>query len=136
MRISGEHSSATGGAARVLMIAEDDVDGVIGFAAAGPERSSDPTYRGEVYAIYILPSHQRHGCGRALMRAATRGLADVRLPSMLLWVLEANAPARAFYEALGGSVVRHQPIEIGGATLTDVAYGWADLAPLLEAAAT
>ena len=30
--------------ARVLLVAEDDVDAVIGFAAAGPERSGDPKY--------------------------------------------------------------------------------------------
>jgi hypothetical protein len=45
---------------------------------------------------------------------------------------EANSPARAFYEALGGIAVRRQPIDIGGATLTEVAYGWPDLAPLLS----
>ena len=38
-------------------------------------------------------------CGRELMRAASRRLAAVGFPSMLLWVLDANAPARAFYES-------------------------------------
>jgi ribosomal protein S18 acetylase RimI-like enzyme len=116
--------------ARVLLVAEDDVDGVIGFAAAGPERSGDATYRGEIYGIYVTPSQQRRGCGRHLIGAATRRLAAVGFPSMLLWVLEANAPARAFYEALGGIVLRRQPIEIGGAPLTEVAYGWSDLTVL------
>ena len=116
--------------ARVLLVAEDDVDGVVGFAAAGPERSGDPTYRGEIYAIYVTPSHQRRACGRELMWAATRRLAAVGFPSMLLWVLDANAPARAFYERLGGVVLRRQPIEIGGAQLTEVAYGWSDLTVL------
>ena len=49
---------------------------------------------------------------------------------MLLWVLDANAPARAFYERLGGVVLRRQPIEIGGAQLTEVTYGWSDLTVL------
>src|SRR5919201_2498535 len=100
--------------ARVLLVAEDDVDAVIGFAAAGPERSGDLKSRGELYAIYVTPSHQRRGCGRHLMRAATHRLAVVGFPSMLLWALDANAPARAFYEVLGGIVLRRQPIEIGG----------------------
>ena len=51
---------------------------------------------------------------------------------MLLWVLEANAPARTFYEDLGGRVVREQPIDVGGVTLTEVAYGWPHLNVLLE----
>jgi hypothetical protein len=50
---------------------------------------------------------------------------------MLLWVLEANPRARAFYEALGGVVVRAQPIEIGGATFTEVAYAWPELAAIV-----
>jgi hypothetical protein len=53
---------------------------------------------------------------------------------MFLWVLEANAPARRFYETLGGALVRDQPIEIGGVIFTEVAYGWPDLDVLLKAA--
>jgi hypothetical protein len=48
------------------------------------------------------------------------------------WVFEANAQARAFYEALGGIVVRTQPIDIAGQTLTEVAYGWPNLSALLR----
>jgi GNAT superfamily N-acetyltransferase len=66
---------------------------LIGFAAAGPERSGHPVYRREVYAIYVLPSHQRRGVGRALMQAVAARLAAERSAAMLLWVLEANAPA-------------------------------------------
>jgi len=52
---------------------------------------------------------------------------------MLLWVFDANAQARTFYEGLGGVVVREQPIDITGQTLTEVAYGWPDLRALLGA---
>jgi hypothetical protein len=55
--------------------------------------------------------------------------------SMLLWVLEANAPARRFYGKLGGSVVRDRPIDVGGVTLTEVAYGWPRLGVLLNRSA-
>ena len=40
--------------------------GIVGFSCAGPERSGDPTYRGEVYAIYILRAFQDQGLGRQL----------------------------------------------------------------------
>jgi len=46
---------------------------------------------------------------------------------MLVWVLVDNHPARRFYEALGGQELRTQPIEIGGVTLEEVAYGWQDI---------
>ena len=50
--------------------------------------------------------------------------------AVLIWVLAANAPARAFYEALGGRYLREQQIEIGGVALPEVAYGWPDAAAL------
>jgi GNAT superfamily N-acetyltransferase len=50
-----------------VFVADDEGDELIGFAAAGPERSGDPKYRGELYAVYVLPSQQRRG--RALVRA-------------------------------------------------------------------
>jgi GNAT superfamily N-acetyltransferase len=122
------------GGARFVFVAHDEGDELIGFAAAGPERSGDPLYRGELYALYVLASHQRRGVGRALVRAAAGRLASGGMGSVLLWVLQANGPARRFYEALGGWVVREQPIEIGGVTFTEVAYGWPDLQVLLKAA--
>ena len=104
---------------------------LIGFAAAGPERSGDPNHRGELYALYVLPSHQQHGVGRGLLRAVAGRFVTAGTRSMLLWVLAANPRARAFYEALGGVVVRDQPIEIGGATFTEVAYAWSELAAII-----
>jgi GNAT superfamily N-acetyltransferase len=119
------------GGTRFVLVAHDEGDALVAFAARAPERSGDSKYRGEAYAIYVLPSRQARGFGRALMRAVAGRLAAGGTKSMLLWVLEANARARTFYEALGGMVVRRQPIEIGGVTLVEVAYGWANLELLL-----
>ena len=121
---------------RVRAATPDDVDAI----ARVHVETWRSAYRGLVPDEYLagLSPARRADQWRAFLgdRGAARVLVVVRLPSMLLWVLEANVPARAFYEALGGIVVRHQPIEIGGATLTEIAYGWADLAPLLQTAAT
>jgi hypothetical protein len=46
---------------------------------------------------------------------------------MIVWVLRDNAPARKFYERLGGAYVRMQPITIGPALLQEVSYGWKSL---------
>ena len=51
--------------------------------------------------------------------------------AMLVWVLKDNHPARGFYEALGGRYLREKTIEIGGTTLAEVAYGWADTGALI-----
>lgn len=115
-----------------LFVATTPQEGVVGFASGGPERTQDPKYTGEVYAIYILPSHQGIGLGGRLFRAAAQALADSQLHSLLVWVLEAN-PCRRFYEFLGGQQVRRRVIEVGGAQLAEVGYGWDDTAVLTRA---
>ena len=120
---------------RFLVVADDEAGNVVGFAAGGPERSGDPEYRGELYAIYLGASYWRRGVGRELACAVARRLAATGIRSMLVWVLEANTRARGFYETLGGVAVRTQSIEIGGARLTEIAYGWSDLTVLLKSSA-
>lgn len=97
---------------------------VVGFSNYG--FSTDSEYRGELFAIYILRSAQKRGIGRMLVAEAVKGLVDLDVHSMLVWVLKEN-PARGFYEWLGGDYLRETPIEIGGKTLLEVAYGWRDL---------
>jgi len=104
---------------------------VVGFSSGGAERTGDPDYQGEVYALYLLQKAQRQGLGRGLLDASAQALLANGLRSMLIWVLRDN-PSRRFYEALGGSFVREQTIEIGGQALVEVAYGWKDLHSLVK----
>jgi ribosomal protein S18 acetylase RimI-like enzyme len=102
----------------------ENAQGVIGFASGGRERAGEGAYSGELYAIYILEEAQGRGHGRRLVQAVVNGLRDLELPDMIVWVLRENAPARRFYERLGGVYVREQPITIGSAQLQEVSYGW------------
>src|SRR3979409_845258 len=95
-----------------------------GLPAGARERAVEDTFAGELYAIYVLDSAQRHGNGRELVRAVAGALRGMGLPDMIVWVLRDNAAARRFYERLGGTYVRAQPITIGTATLEEVSYGW------------
>jgi L-amino acid N-acyltransferase YncA len=112
-------------------VAEDEAGRVVGFASGGPRRDGDPAYAGELYAIYLLPGAQGQGVGRRLTEAVARHLDKRGMRSMLVWVLSTN-PARSFYEALGGRYLGEQQFEMGGATMTEVAYGWPDIRVLLE----
>jgi len=99
-------------------------EGIVGFASCGRERAGEVGFAGELYAIYILDSAQRQGHGRELVRAVAEALREMKLPDMIVWVLRDNPAARGFYEHLGGTYVRSQPITIGTATLEEVSYGW------------
>ena len=100
---------------------------IVGWAVGGPNRESEPELAGELYAIYLLPGHQRRGTGLKLTAATVRCLMDGGMESMVVWVLAANQPARRFYEALGASYCQEREVEIAGAKLIEVAYGWPDL---------
>ena len=101
------------------MVAEDG--GVIeGFCAVGPSTEED---WGEVYAIYLDPDRWGQGVGRALLAAGESALLDDGQWQALLWVLDANVRARAFYERQGW--VRGKPIRIeniGGADVNEARY--------------
>ena len=110
------------GASRVFVVEEPE--GVIGFASGGRERAGESGFGGELYAIYIVEGSQRRGHGRELVRAVADALREKGLRDMIVWVLRDNTPAREFYERLGGTYVRSQPITIGTDTLEEVSYGW------------
>lgn len=102
---------------------------IVGFANGGEERSNDPVHDSELYAIYLLLTYQRRGLGRELVGAVASALKARGHTAMLTWVLRDN-PSRAFYESIGGQFLREKDIEIGGARLKELAYGWTDLGAL------
>ena len=106
-----------------LYVAETRSGQVVGFAAAGQERSHDPVYTGELYAIYLLQMFQQQGLGRLLLTAVSDRLLQAGHHSMLAWVLKEN-PNRKFYSAIGGIYLREKQIAIGGQPLLEIAYGW------------
>ncbi|MDR7484532.1 MAG: GNAT family N-acetyltransferase [Armatimonadota bacterium] len=114
-----------------IFVVEREGAGVVGFSSAGPARGEALGFSGELYAIYLLASHQRRGLGRALFCAAAGFLHQHGVRSMMLWVLKDN-PTRGFYEHLGGTAYREQPIEIGSKEYLEVAYGWPDLTTVLR----
>ena len=113
------------GSSRVFVV--DEPDGIAGFASGGRERAGETGFAGELYALYVLEGSQRRGHGRELVRAVAGALRELHLPDMIAWVLRDNSSARAFYERMGGTYVRAQPITIGTATLEEVSYGWRSL---------
>jgi ribosomal protein S18 acetylase RimI-like enzyme len=117
-----------------VLVAEDD-GVVVGFCIGGPARPPEQRFRGEVYAIYVLPQHHGRGLGRAMLRAAAKELVDRGFPSMIIWVLRENTPSRLFYERMGGKYARDEERELQGVRITESGYGWDDVGPLAARAA-
>jgi GNAT superfamily N-acetyltransferase len=111
------------------MLVAEDAGQIVGFACAGEERTGSYGIRGELYAIYLLASHQRKGIGRQFMQAIGEYLLQSNMQDMLVWVLKEN-PSREFYERLGGEPVASQLVTIGGVTFEETGYRWSDITQL------
>ena len=117
-----------------VWVAETD-GGLVGFGAAGPQRSpdlADQGFSGEIEAVYVLASCQGQGIGGALIHRMATHLIAQGHRTAALWVLRENAPARAVYERLGGVVCGEQTDDRMETVLVESAYGWTDLAALKE----
>ena len=108
-RVAGRIAATTAEGRTADWVAFDDRNRMIGFAAAGParpehpmsapgQRAPDPDQplpEEELYALYLLARAQGGGAGQALLDEALGGRPAV------LWVLEDNPRARAFYARNG-----------------------------------
>lgn len=97
-------------------------DEIIGFCDAGPTRHPVGEVVGEVYALYVLELYKKQGIGSALWCHATDHLFDQDLIPFMVWVLEKNMPARAFYEKQGGRMIKTEENDIGGRLYAEVCY--------------
>lgn len=109
---------------KYVFVAEDNMDGVIGFVSCGKEREGDKNYKGELYAIYILKSYQNKGIGKLLLNRAMDKLKENNLFPMIIWVLEENLQACNFYEQMNGRRYKEGYISIGNEEYNCVAYSF------------
>ena len=88
-----------------LLVCEN-AGAIAGFAHFGARRIDGQRVgsEGELYALYVHPNVWRGGAGSALCTEAERRLRALGYSSAVLWVLQANARARAFYEKYGWTV--------------------------------
>jgi len=114
----------------IVFVAETE-SVIVGFVCGGPIREPLESYDAELYAIYLLLPQQRQGTGRILTCTLATALRELGFHSMLLWVLDQN-PAASFYKHLGAVEVAQKQIEIGGASLNEIALGWPNLGRLIH----
>jgi GNAT superfamily N-acetyltransferase len=98
-----------------------------GFVCAVPAR--DIAAQGavsEIQLLYVLKERQGEGHGRRLLKAGADWAARACPGPLGLWVVTGNAPARRFYERLGGRLGAARRESLRGAAIDEVAYLWDD----------
>ncbi len=103
--------------AGTLLVAEED------GAIVGVGMVSIRGVIADVDALYVVPDRQRAGIGARLLTRLADAVTGV-CTTIELGVLEANAPARRFYERLGGAIAGRSTTPEGDTELPTVVYRW------------
>lgn len=104
----------------LVMAERGDIIGTASFCKSRWEKYSD---YGEIVSIYFLPEYMGMGYGKQLFKRCIEELQKLGFCKMLLWVLEENHRARAFYEKNGFSCAgEYLNDSIGGKALREVMY--------------
>jgi L-amino acid N-acyltransferase YncA len=125
---------AGGDSGPYVLVAEHPRDGIVAFVAAGPERSEDPAWAGEVYAIYVDDEHQHSGIGRQLLQYVAQIMSENAQQGLLLWAFS-ESPTNDVFTRLGAEEVGRRTRTFGEAEIEETAFGWADIQRLLNATA-
>jgi GNAT superfamily N-acetyltransferase len=112
----------------------EDADGVFAYCSGDwSQLGGEAGGEGEIHTLYVLRKIQGQGVGRALMTAAARVLAARGANTLVIWVLRDNAPARAFYERMGGTAEDVSGEWVAGELVASVGYRWRNLKGWLSA---
>ncbi|WP_176585471.1 GNAT family N-acetyltransferase [Priestia megaterium] len=111
-----------------IYIASNDSEEIIGFAAA--QINNDKEFKGELYALYLLPAAQGLGAGRSLISTVAEHFMNEGISSMMVWVMKNNKSGSGFYKRLGGKYYTHRESRFGECIVEDEAYGWKDISIL------
>lgn len=97
---------------------------VAGYATLGRNRARELKQQGEIYEIYLRPEYQGIGLGRRLFQAARETLTGHGFTGLVVWALEENAAALAFYAGAGGRDVAEGVEVFEQKALRKVAFVW------------
>lgn len=115
-------ASAIRRAATVLVV---EIGGcVAGYATVGRNRARELKQQGEIYELYLRPEYQGIGLGTRLFTAARQRLGALGFRGMVVWALEDNENALAFYAGAGGRDVAEGVEVFDQKALKKVAFVW------------
>jgi ribosomal protein S18 acetylase RimI-like enzyme len=115
-------ANAINRAATVLVV---EIDGLIaGYATLGRNRARELPQQGEIYELYIRPEYQGIGLGLRLFTAAREALESHGLKGLVVWALEDNDGALAFYRGADGKDVAEGVEVFDAKALRKIAFVW------------
>ncbi len=107
-------------------------DDLLGFVCAYGD--DDDRWGTLVDNLHVRSDQQGRGVGRRLLAEGAKWSREhYPAAGYFLWVIEDNAKARRFYDALGGEPAESKMSEPpGGGSITALRYIWPSLDPLLQ----
>ena len=114
-----------------IYVAVEEDGNLVGLAMGGPANAEELPQTGAVHALYVSTSRQGRELGRRLVAAVATDLAQHGMTALRIGCLAANAPARRFYEAIGGHVIGERLFDEDGIMLPEVVYEWIDITILV-----
>ena len=105
-----------------IIVAEFN-DEVVGYCLYRDYNKNPESYSNadcEISSLYVKSSLKRKGIGRKLMEYVINELKILGKTKMILGCLKENYPSRAFYEKMGGKILKYDEIKFG-----DKKYGLA-----------
>jgi GNAT superfamily N-acetyltransferase len=105
----------------LLVILQDET--VAGYATCGRARGGGRDL-GEIYELYLTPVYQGLGMGQHLFEACRATLDALDLEHLVVWALEGNERAHAFYVRCGGRQTRRSCVKFGKGLSPRIAFEW------------
>jgi ribosomal protein S18 acetylase RimI-like enzyme len=109
----------------LLLVAEDAVGTVVGFALTYLDDGPDPWLE----SLHVIGASRGSGAGKALMRATAARLRERGYNALRLGVVEGNDAAARFYARLGGTMTGREPASWASG-VWHVIYRWGDISQL------
>ena len=120
----------TAGADQLVIVAEDGAR-IIGFICVFAR--GDDGWGAYIDNLHVAHDRKQRGLGRALMRQAAEWICATQPGGgVYLWVMEANANARGFYDRRGAhNMETVEQSDPGGGSAPNLRYVWPDARTLL-----
>lgn len=98
---------------------------VIGFVMSGTD-TGRPDFEKSVGALYVRPSFQRMGIGRALLSTAAKASIEKGANTFLIGCIREN-PSCGFYTHLGGIEIYRVPRNVDRYESEEIFFGFSDI---------